>query len=272
MTRARFGAGCLVVLLVVQRLAMAAGAAPRPSPPVPPSPVPLSVAAASDLQHVWPAIADRFTHETGQATRVTFGSSGNFFAQITNGAPFDVFLSADVEYPRRLVASGAAAADTIYEYATGRLVLWARRDRALDLTTGLRALTDPRIRRIAIAHPDHAPYGRAAVEALRSERIDTAVGPKLVFGENISQAAHFVESGNADAGILAMSLAVSPALTAVGTFTEVPAASHTPLRQAGVVISASSHPAARALLLFLQRAEIRSLLARSGFSVGPVRP
>src|SRR5262245_34559913 len=127
----------------------------------------LTVAAASDLQAALPAITSQFEKETGQRVRVTFGSSGNFFAQIQNGAPFDVFLSADIDYPKRLEAAGQAERGTLYEYATGRIVLWTRKDSGIDVTRGLAVLADERIRRIAVANPQHAPYGRAAVAALR---------------------------------------------------------------------------------------------------------
>src|SRR5438094_10653271 len=122
---------------------------------------PLTIAAASDLQTVMPSIAERFEAKTGVTTRVSFGSSGNFFSQLQNGAPFDVFLSADLDYPQRLIDAGVALADTLYEYASGRLVLWARKDAGVDVRRGLSLLADPRVRRIAIANPEHAPYGRA---------------------------------------------------------------------------------------------------------------
>src|SRR5215475_12024986 len=113
----------------------------------------LSIGAASDLQAVLPALAQRFEKQSGIATRLTFGSSGNFFSQIQNGAPFDLFLSADVEYPRQLVSANLALGDTLYEYASGRIVLWTRKDSGLDVQRGLPILADPRVRRIAIANP-----------------------------------------------------------------------------------------------------------------------
>src|SRR5207247_1743245 len=130
---------------------------------------PLTVAAASDLQSALPAIVSRFENDTGQRVRLTFGSSGNFFSQIQNGAPFDVFLSADIDYPRRLEASGEAERGSLYLYATGRIVLWTRNDSGIDVGRGLPVLADARVHRIAIANPEHAPYGRAAVAALRHE-------------------------------------------------------------------------------------------------------
>src|SRR5579859_3444473 len=130
---------------------------------------PLRVAAAADLQFVLPQIAAGFEKASGKKVELIFGSSGNFFAQIQNGAPFDVFLSADIDYPRRLEGSGQAERGSLYEYATGRLVLWTRSDTGIDVRRGLTVLTDARVRHVAIANPEHAPYGRAAVAALRHE-------------------------------------------------------------------------------------------------------
>ena len=229
---------------------------------------PLTIAAASDLQAVLPIIARNFEQQTGVATRLTFGSSGNFFSQLQNGAPFDVFLSADLEYPQQLVTRGQALADTLYEYASGRIVLWARKDAGIDVARGLQALTDSRVRRVAIANPDHAPYGRAAVAALRHEHLFDAVQPKLVLGENISQAAQFVQSGNADAGILALSVALAPALKSGGVYTEIPSAMHPPIRQGAVVLRSSpNQKAARDFLDFLKRPDSLKVLADSGFDI-----
>jgi molybdate transport system substrate-binding protein len=230
----------------------------------------LTIAAASDLQSVLPTIAQNFEKQTGVAAHVTFGSSGNFFSQIQNGAPFDIFLSADLDYPQQLVSGGQALSDTLYEYGSGRIVLWARKDAGLDLRQGLQLLTSPRVRRIAIANPEHAPYGRAAVSALRHENLYEAVQPKLVLGENISQAAQFVQSGNADVGIIALSVALSPALTATGTYTELPASLHPPIRQGVVVLRTSKNQqAARDFVAFLKRPESLKQLADFGFAIKP---
>src|SRR3954467_12949975 len=153
----------------------------------------LAVAAASDLQLVMPALAERFERETGGHVSLTFGSSGNFFSQIRNGAPFDLFFSADVDYPRQLEKAGLAEPGTLKPYALGRLVLYAPTNAGIDLSRGVSVLTDSRIHRIAIANPAHAPYGRAAVAALTHEHLYDRVQPKLVLGENISQAAQFVQ-------------------------------------------------------------------------------
>ena len=129
----------------------------------------LRIAAASDLQTALPAIAAQFEKQTGQKVTLTFGSSGNFFSQIQNGAPFDVFMSADVDYPKQLERAGQVEPGSLYEYATGHLVLWTRKDSGIDIRRGLSVLTDATVKHIAIANPEHAPYGRAAVAALRHE-------------------------------------------------------------------------------------------------------
>ena len=221
----------------------------------------LTVAAASDLQAALPTLAARFEQQTGRRVRLTFGSSGNFFAQIQNGAPFDLFLSADIDYPRRLEADGRVERGTVARYATGRLVLWTRKDSGIDIRRGLAALEAPNVRRIAIANPQHAPYGRAAIAALQSAGVHDKVRERLVLGENISQAAQFAESGNADAGIIALSLAVTPALTAAGTYVHVPASLHPPVEQGAAVVAASRNKdVAKRFLAFLRsEASVRYL-------------
>ena len=236
--------------------------------PLASQPAELSVASASDLQFVLPPIAARYQRETRQHVRLTFGSSGNFFSQIQQGAPFDVFLSADVDYPQRLAATGAALADTLYVYAAGRLVVWTRADSGIDVSGGMESLLNPAVRRIAIANPAHAPYGRAAVAALEHARVYTAVRAKLVLGENIAQAAQFVQSGNAEVGVLSRSHALAEPLQKIGRYVDVPEAFYPPIRQAGIVVAASRQPeAARAFLAFLKRDETVRLLREAGFSV-----
>jgi molybdate transport system substrate-binding protein len=229
-------------------------------------PAALGVAAASDLQTALPELVARFEREHGAKVSVAFGSSGNFFAQIHNGAPFDLFFSADLDYPKRLVTDGFADADSLFQYATGRIVVWARKDGGVSIERGLASLSDARIRRIAVANPDHAPYGRAAIAALKHDGLYDAVRSKLVFGDNIAQTAQLVESGNADVGILALSLARGPALSARGTYVEIPATAHPPIDQAVVIVSASRNKAmARDLIAFLKRPEIAEMLHRFGF-------
>jgi molybdate transport system substrate-binding protein len=227
----------------------------------------LTLAAASDLQAVLPGLVRDFERSASAQVSVSFGSSGSFFAQIQNGAPFDVFLSADVDYPRQLAAAGLADSTTMQVYATGHLVLWARRETKLDLSRGLAALTDARIRHVALANPKFAPYGRAAVAALRNARLYDALRPKLVMGDSVAQAAQLVESGNAEVGVLSRSLALSPSLRAAGTSADVPPALHPPIDQAAIVIRTSRNSAlARAFVAYLRGAVARRHLERFGFS------
>jgi molybdate transport system substrate-binding protein len=227
----------------------------------------LTIAAASDLQTVLPDIVRDFERSTSARVAVSYGSSGTYFALIQNGAPFDVFLSADVDYPKRLAETGAADPNTLRVYATGHLVLWARRDRNLDLRRGLVALTDARVRRVALANPKYAPYGRAAVAALRSARLYDALQPKFVTGESLTQAAQLVESGNADVGVLSRSLALGPVLTAEGSYVDIPSSLHPPIDQAAVVVTSSRDGAlARSFIAFLSGGEATRHLRRFGFS------
>jgi molybdate transport system substrate-binding protein len=228
----------------------------------------LAIAAASDLQSALPALAAQFEQDTGQRVKLTFGSSGNFFAQIQNGAPFDVFLSADIDYPRRLERSGQAERGSLYQYAIGHLVLWTRQDSGIDVQRGLAVLADGRVRRIAIANPEHAPYGRAAVEALRHEGLYERVRGKLVLGENISQTAQFAQSGSADVGVLALSLALSPALKSSGTYVDIPESWYHPIEQAAVVLASSRQKAlARQFVDFLKKPGGVRILQSYGFAV-----
>jgi molybdate transport system substrate-binding protein len=227
----------------------------------------LTVAAASDLQAALPELIARFEKSANAKVTVSFGSSGNFFAQIQNGAPYDFYMSADIDYPRQLVASGHADGSSLYRYATGQIVLWARKDSGIDVRQGLKGLTDARVRRIAIANPKVAPYGRAAEAALKHEKVYDAVRGKLVIGENVSQTAQLVDSGNASVGIIALSLALGPALRASGVYSEIPTGAHPPIEQAAVVITASKNKAlARELLEYLKRPESGELLHRFGFT------
>lgn len=232
----------------------------------------VTVAAASDLQTALPRLLKDFEAASGIKPAVSFGSSGSFVAQIQNGAPFDVFFSADIDYPRRLVMSRHADADSLYPYATGRLVVWARNDTGLDVRKGLAILRDPRVRKIAVANPDLAPYGRAAIAALKSSNVYDAVKDRLVFGENISQTAQLAQSGNADVGLLAHSLALGDALKASGTFADVPASAYPAVVQAMVLVSASKNKdAGRALLQYVKSAEARKTLQAFGFGPPPQR-
>ena len=223
----------------------------------------LRIAAAADLKFALSELAAQYEKQTGTKIDVTYGSSGNFFSQLKNGAPFDVFFSADVEYPRELADSGLANPFTLREYAVGRIVIWSPPGATMDpALSNWNALLDPTVHKIAIANPAHAPYGRAAVAALRKAGIYDKIEAKLVYGENISQAAQFVQSGNAQAGIIALSLAVSPAMQD-GKRWEVPADLYPPIRQAAVVLSASTdQSAARQFLDYVTSREGQNILAK----------
>src|ERR1039457_263141 len=227
------------------------------------------VAAAGDMSAVLPRLAESYTKKTGQAVKLSFGSSGNLTNQTRNGAPFDVFFSADEEYPQQLIAEGLASKDTLYRYAIGRLVLWVPGDSPLDLSKlGMKALLDPSVKKISVANPATAPYGRAAEAALRYFRIYDQVSSRLVVGENVSQAAQFVESGNAQAGLIALSHALAPAMKDKGRYWKVPLDAYPTLNQAAVVLSRSKQQdAARKFLEYLRNPEVTSLLTGYGFSL-----
>jgi molybdate transport system substrate-binding protein len=239
----------------------------------------ITVAAAADLRFAMQELAVQFEKQTAHKINVTYGSSGNFFSQIQNGAPFDLFFSADIDYPRKLEAAGLAEPGTLYKYAVGRIVIWVLASSPVDVARrGWGALLDPVIQKIAIANPKHAPYGRAAVAALQKAGIYEKVESKLVYGENISQTAQFVQSGNAQAGIIALSLALSPELKDAGKHWEVPADAHPPLEQGAIVLKSSSKKdVARSFLDFVKSPAGRSVLEKNGFvipqeSSAPLKP
>ena len=226
------------------------------------------VAAASDLQFAFAEIAALVAEEHPEIElAVTYGSSGQFVQQIANGAPFDLYLSADVAYPRGLVDDGLAEPDELFTYGVGRLVVWVPEGSPVDPSPGPSVLADPAVRTVAIANPDVAPYGRKAVEALRAAGVYEAVEPKLVRGENVAQAAEFVRSGNADAGVVALSQVLAPEVRDEGRWTEVPPELFTPLEQGGVVLAgARDADAARAVRDVLLGERGRAVLAAYGFS------
>jgi len=228
----------------------------------------LNVAAASDLSFAMKELAASYEKQTGTVVKVTLGSSGNFFAQIQNGAPFDLFFSADIDYPKKLEAAGLGEPGTLSQYATGKIVIWVPASSKLDVSKGLAVLTDPSVRKIAIANPKHAPYGRAAVAAMTKQGIYEKITDKLVFGENISQTAQFVESGNADVGIIALSLALAPVMADKGKYFEVPQDLYPPLDQGAIVIKASQKKEqAKQFLVYLKTPESIALLQRYGFKL-----
>ena len=228
----------------------------------------ITVAAAADLQSAMQDIVAGFQKQTARHVNVVSGSSGNFYEQIQNGAPFDLFFSANLDYAKKLEASGLAEPGTLYPYAVGKIVLWVPSASNVNLQQGLHAVLDPGIHRLAIANPQHAPYGQAAVAALKKEDLYDQISAKLVLGENISQAASFVLSGSADAGIIALSLALSPNMKDKGRYIEVPADDYAPIEQGCVVLAKSKNKAdARAFLEFIKTAEAKDILRRYGFGV-----
>jgi molybdate transport system substrate-binding protein len=229
----------------------------------------LTVAAAADLSSALSELGARYGKKTGIAVKLSFAASGALTQQIQNGAPFDVFLSADMDYPRQLIDSGDADAGSLYEYAVGKLVLWVPADSPLDLTRkGMSILIDPAVKKISIANPQHAPYGRAAVAALRHAGLYDKVSDRLVMGENISQAAQFVESGNVQAGFVALAHAVAPSMAGKGKYWEVPSDYYPPLAQGLVVLSHSAQKEdAAQFVAYIKTAESADLLRQYGFSV-----
>jgi molybdate transport system substrate-binding protein len=247
--------------LLLVALAMAPAAAQTDAPPV--------VAAASDLQVALEEIAAAFTGETGRSVRLVTGSSGNFSRQIRQGAPFQLFLSADEDYVLDLARDGFAR-DEGTLYAVGRVALLVP-DSSPLMADGMlddlkAALADGRLVKFAIANPEHAPYGRRAEEVLRHRGLWDAIRPKLVIGENVSQAAQFAASGNAQGGIVAYSLALAPQLAAHSKFALGPQDWHSPLRQRMVLLK-NAGPVAEEFYDYLRKPPARAILARNGFVV-----
>jgi molybdate transport system substrate-binding protein len=228
----------------------------------------LTVAAAADLRPALEEIATSFKSSSGIALRVSYGSSGNFFQQLQNGAPFDAFLSANVDYPKKLADAGLTVSDSYYEFARGSIVLMVPYDSKLDLSEGLHILLTPTVKKIAIANPSHAPYGQAAVAAIKSTGIYDWAAPHLVNGENVSQAASFVLSGAAEVGIVAKSLALAPAAAKQVKFVDVPAKDYPPLLQAMVVLKSSKNQRdAMRLVDYMRGERAKMILKQYGFEV-----
>ncbi len=230
----------------------------------------ITVAAASSLRFVMDELVRAFQRENqGVKVRVTYGSSGNFFAQLVQQAPFDVFLSADAVYPRRLVEQGEGLRDSEFLYAVGRLILWAPSGSPVAVESkGLRSLVDPAVKKIAIANPRHAPYGRAAVEVLKNMGLYEQTREKLVFGENVAQTAQFVHSGGADVGIVAMSVVKAPSLGNGSRQWSVPPAAYTDIDQVGVILRWTLHrEVAEQFRDFLLSPRGKSTFKRYGFFI-----
>ena len=223
----------------------------------------LTIAASADLSFALNEISLKFRAiHPDVDLQMAYGSSGNFYAQIRSQAPFDVFLSADVEYPRKLVEDGIGARDSLFVYAVGRIVVWVPAASPLDPATALRAAS---VRHVAIANPGHAPYGRAAEAALRSLGVYNGVAGKLVLGENVAQTLQFVQSGAADVGIVALSLALAPPVRSQGRYWEVPGTAYPKIEQGGVILKDSK--AAREFRSFLLDEVGRRILKKYGFSL-----
>lgn len=230
----------------------------------------VSIAAAANLVYALDALTASFRQSEPAVTiTVATGASGTLVAQIRDGAPYDVFLSADVDYPRALIASGNAKPASLTVFALGRLVLWTTRaDVPLDSFAA--AVRSPRVRKLALANLDTAPYGRAARQTLEALDLWTEAKRKLVMGENITQTAQFVETGNADAGFVALSLVLSPRLRDHGHWLLVPESLHTPIAQGAVLTARGSHnPAAARYLAFLRSEAARKILERFGYGLPP---
>jgi molybdate transport system substrate-binding protein len=232
----------------------------------------LRVAAAADLEPLLPPILEQFQQATGIHAEATFQASAVLTTQIQNGAPFDLFLSADLGYPKRLIdagladATGTADSPKPITYAKGTLVLWVRKDSPLPAPS-LDLLRNPGLRRLAIANPERAPYGRAAVAALTSLKLYESLKPRLVSAENISQAAQFADSGNADAGLISLTSALTPRLAADGAYFVIPRDAYPPIEQGAVIVSKTTQRAqAHKFLDYLLSAPIQAQLAKSGLT------
>src|SRR6202011_779487 len=228
----------------------------------------ITVTAAADLQFAMQEVGTRFQQESGKTVKLIYGSSGNFAQQLQNGAPFDMFFSANLDYPKQLDTAGLTEPGTFYQYATGKIVVWVPNESKLDISSGLKALLNPSIKKIAIANPQHAPYGKAAVAAIQKENIYEQMKDRFVLGENISQTALFVVSGSADVGIVALSLALSPNMKDKGRYSEVPSIDYPPIEQACVILGSSKNKeTARQFLSFVKTAAIGDVLRSYGFDV-----
>lgn len=235
----------------------------------------VTIAAAADLKCACADLAAAFAKDHPVIKlQITYGSSGNFYTQLTQQAPFDLFLSADIDYPNKLSAQGLAIKESEFVYAQGRLVLWVPAASKLDLEkAGLEVLKDPAILKIAIANPRHAPYGRAAEAALKKLDVYDDIKDKLVLGDNIAQTAQFVESGAVDIGLIALSLAVAPAMKDKGRYKLVPPDCYPKLEQAGIILNwAQDKPATQALAAFLKSAPGQEILKRYGFTLPQSEP
>jgi molybdate transport system substrate-binding protein len=233
------------------------------------APKELHIAAASDLQPVLPALAAEYEHATGIKIIASFGSSATLAQQLLNGDPQDVFLSADYVHPEQLVAAGLTDTNSPTPYAHGVLVLWARKDSPAQPLT-LNILTSPKVKKIAIANGLHAPYGLAADKALQNLNLADKVASKLVVAENIAQTAQFAESGNAQVGLISLTIASSPHFRALGTFVRIPTQTYPEIRQCAVILKSSKNQEeAHKFLQWLTSSKIQQSLKT--FGLDPVQ-
>ncbi|WP_446743912.1 molybdate ABC transporter substrate-binding protein [Silvibacterium acidisoli] len=226
----------------------------------------LRIAAAADLQPLLPDILTQFEKQTGIHAEASFQSSATLAAQIINGAPFDVFMAADMGFPQKVIAAGLAEETEPIAYARGTLVLWTRKDSGIA-TLSVGTLKDAAIKSIAVANPEHAPYGRAAQASLQKLGLYDTLKPKLVTAENIAQTAQYAESGNAQLGLISLTSALTPRLDSIGRYVKMPTDSYPPILQGIIIVK---HPAgtqnAHRFLDFLTSAPIRQQLASGGLA------
>ncbi len=229
----------------------------------------IKVAAAADLNYAMKDLAASYQKKTGNTVALSFGASGNFYSQIQNGAPYDLFFSADLDYVKKLAAAGKIESSSVRTYAVGHLVLWVPNSSKLDpQKLKMDLLLDPSVKKIAVANPEHAPYGRAAMASLDHYIIKGLVSDKLVLGESVSQAAQFVQSGNAQAGLIPLSLAISPAMRSAGKYWELPADSYPAIQQGvGILTSSKQKQAAQAFIDYISSPEGTAVLEQYGFGV-----
>ncbi len=234
---------------------------------------------ASDLRFAMEDLVADFSERRSEdlakaQIQITYGSSGNFYAQIAQRAPFDMFFSADVLYPRKLAEQGLALEKSLFEYAIGRIVIWAPKDSPIAVEElQWEALKAARARRIAIANPDHAPYGQAAVAAMKTAGVYEELEKKLVFGENIAQAAQFIDSGAAEIGIIALALAVAPAMADKGRYWEIPVEAFPTMVQGAMITKWTKHPElAREFRAYMLSEHGRTILKRYGFYLPEGKP
>ena len=226
---------------------------------------PVLVAVAANFVPPFREIANEFETASGHNIRVVAGSSGNFYSQIKNGAPFDVFFSSDMERPKLLEDEGLGVKDSRFTYAIGRLVLWSPNP---DLIKGEETLRSKKFKRLAFANPKTAPYGLAAMQTLQKLELWESLQPTIVMGENIGQTMGFIESGNADLGFVALSQALDPKIKGQGSRWDIPANLHEPIKQDVILLTkGKDNPAAQALMEFIAGPQAKTIIERYGYEL-----